>query len=251
MATELHSRDTALKQAQAALIQSEKMAAFGQLGAGFAHEIKNPLAGILGLVQIHLRHAEPGTPMHQGLQTMEKETKRCKAIIDNLLKFARQEKVALEPTDIAKVVEDSAAIMRHQLGIHQVELAVEIEPSLPPVMANGNQLQQVLMNLILNAQQAMKKEGKVTLSARRHAHRLRLEVKDTGPGIPKELQLRIFEPFFTTKPAGEGTGLGLSVTFGIVKDHGGEISVSSEPGQGTTFVIDLPLEAAGEMRAAA
>jgi len=252
MTSELRARELQLQQAQAQLLQSEKMAAFGQLGAGFAHEIKNPLAGILGLVQINLRHAAAGTPLRQALETMEKETKRCKAIIDNLLRFARQEKVAHEPTDLRKVLDDVAAIMRHQLGLHQVELAVEVPPDLPQIVGNANQLQQVLMNLVLNAQQATKgKPGHVWLSAVRPSPgRVQVRVRDDGPGIPQDIQRRIFEPFFTTKQAGEGTGLGLSVSFGIVKDHHGDIWVESQPEQGTTFFIDLPERPASAAMAA-
>ncbi len=243
MATELDDRENALKQAQVQLIQSEKLAAFGQLGAGIAHEVKNPLAGIQGVVQLSLRKCEEGSPFQQTLQIIEKETKRCRTIIDNLLKFARQEAVALAPTEIGTVITDAAAIMRHQLELKNVKLEAAADENLPLVKANGNQLQQVLMNLILNAQQAMAgKDGHVQVTAHEKAPgRVEIRVQDDGPGIPKDIQARIFEPFYTTKPAGQGTGLGLSVSFGIVRDHGGEISVESEPGSGTCFVISLPV----------
>lgn len=246
MAMELLQREAALKTAQAQLVQSEKMAAFGQLGAGIAHEVKNPLAGILGMAQIYGRQAEAGGPIQQAMATIEKETKRCKTIIDNLLKFARQEKVHLEPTDVGLVIQDAASIMRHQLELKGVKLETEVDEGLPQIDASANQLQQIFMNLMLNAQQAMEgRPGHVLVTARREQPgTVVLRVKDDGPGIPKHIQQRIFEPFFTTKPAGQGTGLGLSVTFGIVRDHGGAITVESEPGQGTTFVITLPESAA-------
>jgi signal transduction histidine kinase len=243
MAAGLTSREEALQQAQAQLIQSEKMAAFGQLGAGIAHEVKNPLAGILGYVQLSLRKVDGASPLHGNLKIIEKETKRCKEIIDNLLKFARQEKVSFEPMDINRVVEETAALMDHQLGIHQIRLEKELAPDLPPVLGNANQIQQVLMNLMINAEQAMEgNPGRIRLSTSRSSSgRIEIRVSDTGPGIPAEIQKKLFEPFFTTKPAGKGTGLGLSVTYGIIKEHKGDIRVESEPGRGAMFIIEFPV----------
>jgi signal transduction histidine kinase len=242
MATELDTRERALKTAQAALIQSEKMAAFGQLGAGIAHEVKNPLAGIQGIVQLALRQTDTAHPLREPLTIVEKETKRCRAIIDNLLKFARQEKTVHQATDVGKVIEDSAAIMNHQLAIHGVQIERDVAPNLPKIAGNANQLQQVLMNLILNADQAFEgKPGVVRLEAAPTPDGgVEMRVRDNGPGIPEAIRVRIFEPFFTTKPAGAGTGLGLSVSCGIIKDHQGRIEVASNPGQGTTFTITLP-----------
>lgn len=242
MASELNAREKALLAAQAQLIQSEKLAAFGQLGAGIAHEVKNPITGILGYVQLSLRKVEPETPLHNNLKIIEKETRRCKAIIDNLLKFTRQEKAAREPVEVNRVAEDTAALVDHQLGMHQVRLEKDLAENLPRVLGNANQLQQVLLNIILNAEQAMEgKPGTIRIeTAGREDGRVEIRVRDTGPGIPKEIQARLFEPFFTTKPVGEGTGLGLSVTYGIIKDHKGEVLVESEPGQGATFIIRLP-----------
>jgi len=204
--------------------------------------VKNPLAGILGITQLSLRGVEGGHPLQKNLLIIEKETKRCKTIIENLLKFARQEQVAFDAVDIPQVVADAVAIVDHQLGIHSIRVEQDLEPGLPDCQGNANQLQQVLMNLMINAQQAMAgSSGTLKLSARRgERDGVELRVSDTGPGIPKEIQGRIFDPFFTTKPAGEGTGLGLSVTYGIVKEHGGEIRLESEEGEGTTFVITLP-----------
>lgn len=246
MATELQTREDALKEAQAKLVQSEKMSAFGQLSAGIAHEVKNPLAGILGYTQLSMRKLEKDSPLHKNLEIIEKETKRTKTIIDNLMKFARQEKAMQEPIDINKVVEDAMAIVNHQLTINQVNPHMELAQPLPRIIGNANQLQQVLMNLMINAQQSMDgKPGEVKVSTRLLDSRgVEIRVSDTGPGIPKEIQAKIFEPFFTTKPIGKGTGLGLSVTFGIIRDHKGEIRVESEPGQGATFIIELPMGAA-------
>ncbi|MBJ6751301.1 sensor histidine kinase [Geomonas anaerohicana] len=246
MAVELKHREQALKDLYGQLVQSEKMAAFGALGAGIAHEVKNPLAGILGITQLSLRGVESGHPLEKNLHIIEKETKRCKTIIENLLKFARQEQVEFGEVDMAQVVADALAIVDHQLGINSVKVEQVVEPGLPACRGNANQLQQVLMNLMINAQQAMGgTAGVVRLSARRlEEGGLELRVSDNGPGIPKEIQAKIFDPFFTTKPAGQGTGLGLSVSYGIVKDHGGEIRLESEEGVGTTFIITLPAPAA-------
>jgi signal transduction histidine kinase len=242
MASELDTREKALKEAQAQLLQSEKMAAFGQLGAGIAHEVKNPLTGILGCAQLAMLEVEEGSRMQANLEIIEKESERCKTIIENLLKFARHEKTKLEITDVNRVIRDAAAIVNHQLEMNQVHLEVELQGDLPPVKANGNQLQQVIMNLMINAQQAMDGEpGQVTVASTcPDDGNIQISVRDTGPGMPEEVRTKIFEPFFTTKEAGKGTGLGLSVSYGIVRDHEGEIEVRSEPGEGAEFVIRLP-----------
>ncbi len=246
MGTELRKREHDLRHAQAQLVQSEKMAAFGQLGAGIAHEVKNPLAGVLALVQLTSRSMPEGDPTRTAFATIEKETKRCRTIIDNLLRFARPEKVAREPVSIATIVADTVALTRHSIAMHGIELRVEVPETLPPVHASANQIQQVLMNLIMNAEQAMESRGRglVTITAAGAADGfVEVRIADDGPGIPKQALDRIFEPFFTTKPAGKGTGLGLSVSFGIVRDHGGTIQAKSDPDRGATFVVRLPVRA--------
>jgi predicted Zn finger-like uncharacterized protein len=242
MTSELDSREKALQDAQAALVQSEKMAAFGQLGAGIAHEVKNPLAGILGLTQLSLRKAEEDTPIHKNLAIIEKEANRCTTIIQNLLKFARQEKVAFDSVDINRVALDAMAIVEHQLEMHKVKLRKNLAAAIPAITGNANQIQQVLINLMINAQQAMDgNPGEVTLSTMSsNASHIQVQVSDNGPGIPNELQAKIFEPFFTTKEVGKGTGLGLSVSYGIIKEHDGDIQVESSPDNGTSFTIIFP-----------
>ena len=159
------------------------------------------------------------------------------------MKFARPEKVAYEPVMVNRVVEDTKALLDHQLGIHQVQLEAKLATDLPPITGNANQLQQVLMNLVINAQQALDgQRGTVRIvTSLSSPDRVEIRVSDTGPGIPKEIQEKLFEPFFTTKPAGKGTGLGLSVTYGIIRDHKGEIRVESEPGEGADFIIRFPV----------
>ncbi len=242
MASELDVREKALKESQTALIHSEKMAAFGQLGAGIAHEVKNPLAGILGFAQLALRKLEKDNPLYENLAMIEKEAKRSKTIIENLLKFARQEKVVFDKIAINLVVEESVTIVRHQLELNKVKLEKELTPDLPPIDGNANQLQQVLMNLFINAQQAMEgNPGRIKVSTRLLSpDTVEVRVSDSGPGMSGDVQMKIFEPFFTTKPSGKGTGLGLSVSYGIIKEHRGDIRVESIPGEGATFIITLP-----------
>ncbi len=243
MAHELGEREKALEESQAALIQSEKMSAFGQLSAGIAHEVKNPLAGILGYTQLSLKKMEDNPAIYKNLKIIEKETRRCNSIIENLMKFARQDKPELSPLVLNDVIEDSLVLVDHQLGISQVQLEKDLADGLPGVRGDANQLIQVLMNIMINAQQAMDGEpGTITVtSGSPNAGVVEIRIADTGPGIPEEARKKIFEPFFTTKEAGKGTGLGLAVTYGIIEDHGGDIRVESEPGEGATFIITLPV----------
>lgn len=249
MTNELRERDVKLAGANAALVQSEKLAAFGQLGAGIAHEVKNPLAGILGYTQLTLRKLDENSPFKKNLKIIETETRRCTEIISNLLRFARQESASTEPTDINAVVDAALRIVDHQLGVNNVNITKELGSNLPTCDANANQLQQAIINFAINAQQAMGAEGG-ELSVRTHSGvsgELIIEIQDDGPGIPEDIRSKIFDPFFTTKPAGKGTGLGLSVTYGIIKDHGGDIQIEDPPDGGTRFIVSLPT---GAMKAA-
>ena len=222
-----------------------KRQAFGQLGAGIAHEVKNPLAGILGYAQLTLRKLDEDSPFRKNLDVIEKETRRCTEIIGNLLKFARQEATETKITDMNEVVDAALTIVDHQLSINNVKITRELDLKLPEIHASANQLQQVIMNFAINAQQAMGEDGG-NLIVRTHTNNdgaVVVEVEDDGPGIPKDIRANIFDPFFTTKPAGQGTGLGLSVTYGIVRDHGGDIRIEDPPGGGTRFVVTLPVKA--------
>lgn len=245
MAMELTEREEALKRAQGQLAQSEKLAALGELGAAIAHEVKNPLAGILGCAQLSLRKPGDRESVERNLKLIDKETKRCKSIVENLLKFARPEKPEMASIAINDVVSDTVSIVRHQLEMHSVALELDLAAELPPIHGNANQLQQVLMNLVINAQQAMSTGGHVTISTTLLEGVVSLRVRDDGPGMSEEVRQKVFDPFFTTKPRGVGTGLGLSVSFGIVRDHKGEIVVESEAGEGTEFIISLPIAAPG------
>lgn len=242
MVNELHEREQSLKKAQLALVQSEKMAAVGTLSAGLAHEVKNPLSAVLGYAQLAKRKLPDDSPLQDHLDTIESETRRCNDIIGNLMQFSRQEKGELTEISANDVVEKSIGIVDHQLALGNVRISTDLAPDIPAILGNSNQLQQVLMNLAINAQQAMGDDGgTVTIKTRVDGDSVLVIVDDTGPGIDKDVAAKIFEPFYTTKPAGQGTGLGLSVTYGIVKDHDGDISVETSDTGGARFVVRLPL----------
>ena len=244
MADELMERESSLKKAQHALVQSEKMAAVGTLSAGLAHEVKNPLSAVLGYAQLSKRKLDQPEALEKHLDIIETETKRCNEIISNLMQFSRQEKGEHTQISVNDVVEKSMAIVDHQLSLKNVRIESELTGNMPQICGNANQLQQVLMNLMINAQQAIGDDGgTVELATLHKSQSVLITVSDTGPGMDDEVAKKIFEPFFTTKPAGKGTGLGLSVTYGIIKDHGGEISVQRASSGGAKFVIELPLDA--------
>lgn len=251
---ELEEALKTLKETQAQLIQVEKMAAVGQLAAGVAHELNNPLGGILGYSQFALEKIK-GKPMDQFgqqdvgdllqyLEDIEQQTKRCRSIIQNLLKFSRaSRKEEFEPTDVNQVLKETLAFTKHQVEKRRVKLVESLDDCLPLIMGHPSQLQQVFTNLILNAIQAMPQGGSLNISAGagRDPEFIQITFTDTGVGISEENLDKIFEPFFSTKKVGEGTGLGLSVSYGLIKNHGGEIKVASEKTQGTTFTVMLPV----------
>ena len=240
----LRDRDEKLRLANAALVQSEKMAAIGQLSAGLAHEVKNPLAGILGFAQLSKRKIDDPAALRNNLDVIERETRRCSEIIGSLMQFARQERPERRPTDVTAAVQHAISIVDHQLSLKKVTIVQDLAPALPDVLGNANQLEQALINLMINAQQAMQPDGgKVTVRTAYTGGQVRVSVEDTGPGVPEDIRQRIFEPFFTTKKVGQGTGLGLSVTYGLIKDHGGEITVGSGSTGGALFTITLPAQA--------
>lgn len=243
MSSELQIREEKLQQANIALVQSEKMSAFGQLSAGIAHEVKNPLTGILGYAQLAIRQLDKDNPLQKNLQIIEKETRRCKSIIENLMKFARAEKAEFAALNVNEAVENALAIVNHQLSMNRITITTNLASDLPLVFGNANQLEQVVMNILINAQQAMKgNKGEVSVVTKSNKNQfVEICIKDTGPGIPPDIQNKIFEPFFTTKKAGEGTGLGLSVSYGIIKEHQGDIQIKSSPSNGTLFTISLPV----------
>ncbi len=251
---ELENALKSLKETQAQLIQVEKMAAVGQLAAGVAHELNNPLGGILGysqfaLEKIHQKETsrftqEDNAVFLQYLKDIEQQTKRCRSIIQSLLKFSRaSRKEEFELTDIATIIKETLVFTKHQMQKNKVSLVEKLADSLPLISGHPGQLQQVFTNLILNAVQAMPQGGMLTVTSKSGDDSKTVEVSfiDTGGGI-EELNLdKVFEPFFTTKKVGEGTGLGLSVSYGLIKNHGGEIKVESKKDKGTIFTVILPV----------
>ncbi len=239
-------RTQELEAAQARLIQSEKLASLGQLAASIAHEINNPLTGVLTYARLLARKLGTDIPEGEGrraaqrqLALVERETERCCAIVRNLLEFARQREPKVEPLDVKGVVGEALSLVGNRLTIQGIELERRLG-ALPEVAADAGQLRQVFVNILLNACEAMGTGGRLTVTSHVDAAGDGVEVAigDTGPGIPPELLGRIFDPFFTTKE--KGTGLGLSVAYGIVQRHGGRIDVRSRPGEGTTMRVWLP-----------
>jgi two-component system NtrC family sensor kinase len=243
-----------LKRAQAALVQSEKLSSLGRLSASIAHEINNPLAGILTFAKLCIRTLDAGSPddatrkdLVRNLALVQRETERCSAIVRNLLDFARDRPLALHEVQVNAVVDEALQLITHQLAIQGVGLDKRLSP-VPQVLADFGQLRQAVVNVALNAVEAMGKGGTLSLATRPAAGGgVEIVISDTGPGIQKEHLAHVFEPFFTTKE--KGTGLGLSVVYGIVQRHHGRIDVDSEPGRGTTFTIALPPASAGERAA--
>jgi PAS domain S-box-containing protein len=228
------------------LQHAEKMASIGLLAAGVAHEVNTPLTGISSYTQMLREQINTADLRYPLLEKIEKQTFRAAKIINNLLNFARSGGVDLEPVDVNKVLYDVISLLEHQLEKTRIKVRREFAEHLPRVRGNENRLQQVFFNLILNARDAMPSGGWLTLATQADDDTVIVEVKDTGTGIKREHIKRIYDPFFTTKGIGRGTGLGLSVSYGILQEHGGGIFVDSVPGQGTTFQVALPALAVSE-----
>ena len=244
MAASLLDRDEQLRQrAQQTIMQSERLATVGQLAAGVAHELNNPLGGILLYANLLLEKAKPGDPIREDLQVIVRETERCRNIVRGLLDFSRQTKLEMTVTDLNKIITTTLDLVATQAIFKGVTVTRNLSPLLPKVMVDVGQMQQVFINIIMNAAEAMGGNGSLEVStavAEGNRHVV-TSIRDTGPGIPEEIRGKIFDPFFTTKPLGKGTGLGLSIAFGIVRKHNGIIEVETEVGKGTTFHIKLPV----------
>ena len=232
-----------LEESQEQLIQAEKLTSLGQLAASIAHEINNPLAGVLVYIQLLLKKvtgdAFKSEEALSYLSKMETEIGRCSRIIRNLLDFARQTEPMLRLVDVNQVIEQVLAMVSRQAQLQKVEVVREFSPSLPKVMADFGQLQQIFTNLALNGIQAMPEGGRLSVRSSAVDSEVRVDVQDTGCGISKEDMGKLFTPFFTTKVKGKGVGLGLAVVHGIIEKHKGRITVQSEVGKGTTFSVYL------------
>ena len=233
------------KMLQEQLIQSEKMSAIGQLVSGVAHELNNPLAGISAFAQLLLAEKRFPPDQRTAAETIYSEARRASRIVQNLLTFARQHKAEKVQTTINQVLDDTLELRGYELRVRGIDVRREYDESLPDTMADAHQLQQVFLNLITNAEQAMEQRDghhhRLTVRTRRNAEAIRIEVEDTGAGIPANLIERIFNPFFTTKPTGSGTGLGLSISLGIVREHEGRIWAENAPQGGARFVVEIPV----------
>lgn len=232
-----------LQETQLQLLQSEKMASLGKLAAGVAHQINNPLGGILIYSSLLLEEMGDHDPRRHDLERIVEEAARCKEIVKDLLEFARQTESRMEPTDINRAIERGLSLLVNQALFHNICIVKELDPDLPLISGNPGQLNQAFMNIILNAAEAMSGRGTLTVRTSRPPENevVRVEFTDTGCGIPEEIISRIFDPFFTTKEVGKGTGLGLSMSYRIVEDHNGRIEAKSRVGEGTTFTIELPI----------
>jgi two-component system NtrC family sensor kinase len=223
------------------LFHAEKMSAVGQLAGGVAHEINNPLGGILAFAQLMSRDAHRGAEDQESLRLITDAAVRAKKIVESLLRFSRrpreEEKGAVV---LSQVVDDALFLLQSQLKEGRLELVREYEEAV--ALANANQIQQIVVNLVVNAVQALAGNGRITVATGPAGPgRVRLLVADSGPGIKPEVARRIFEPFFTTKPEGQGTGLGLSICYQIAEEHGGSIRLEPGPDQGACFVLELPV----------
>jgi two-component system NtrC family sensor kinase len=250
----VEKRTQELRIAEAESARTEKLASVGLLAAGIAHELNNPLTGVLTFTTLLRKKMPDGSMDAEDLDLVIRETKRCAAIIRRLLDFAREKTPEKKFTDLNQVIEDTVRIIERPASFRDVEIATELDRDLPQVWVDADLIKQVVMNILVNAQHAIEHEGSITVRTRRLAEAkspepgeepvpmAEIAIIDTGCGIPEKNLKRIFDPFFTSKEVGKGTGLGLSVSHGIIRSHGGSIEVDSTVGKGSTFRIYLPLK---------
>ena len=239
-----------LTDAQEQIVWAEKLSSLGKLAATIAHEINNPLAGVLNYVRLMIKllkrnHMSQDVleKISEYLNIIDSEIARCGDIVKDLLAFARRTKITIESNSIEDIINKTLTLISHELEMKEIQVKKNIEPNLPKTKCDFKQIQQVLLNLVYNASEAMKKGGLLTITASRAKETeplLKITVSDTGTGIAKKNQEKIFDPFFATKEEGKGVGLGLSVAYGIIAKHNGKISVESDPGKGSTFIVHLP-----------
>jgi two-component system NtrC family sensor kinase len=240
----VQEKTAAIHRAQAQLIHSEKLASLGRMAAGVAHEINSPLTGIVTFGHLLLKKFPPGSEENEDIQVIIEQANRCSTIIKGLLGFARASTAEKAPTNINDVINHSLNIVRNKADFFNIKIVTVFDDYLSKVRADSSQLQQVFLNMIMNAADAIEGKGTITMTTRNIRDNsgdwVEIEFRDTGPGIDDENLAKIFEPFFTTKPVGKGTGLGLAVSHGIIHEHGGSISVKTKQGEGTSFFIKLP-----------
>ena len=240
---ELEETVTRLKTTQAQLVQSEKLSAIGEFVAGVTHELNNPLTSVLGFSEL-LQRTNVDERQQRFIDRIAQSACRCQKIVQSLLSFARQHQPERKSTNANALIDAVLEIMTYEMRTSNIEVVAQLDPALPNVLADAHQLQQVFLNLVNNARQAMEAHqpsGRLRIRSESLYERIRITFQDNGPGIAEENLGRIFDPFFTTKEAGKGTGLGLSLSYGIIQEHGGTISVQSKLGQGALFTIELPV----------
>ncbi|MGC8720199.1 MAG: sensor histidine kinase, partial [Thermodesulforhabdaceae bacterium] len=230
----------------------DKMIALGKLVASAVHEINNPLSGIHALARLMKNRLEDPNPLSDDerqqfyyyLQLIDQESARCSNIVSNLLSFSRQQKMERRYFDVNELIQRVILLSKHKMDLQHIQVITELQENLPQAYGDPGQIQQCLINLVFNAVEAMPDGGTLTIKSSYEDFRkqIRIDVIDTGHGIPKELISQIFEPFFSTKGKDKGVGLGLSVVYGIIKEHRGSIYVVSEPGKGSDFIVRLPCE---------
>ena len=231
-----------LEKTQVQLLQADKMASLGKLAAGVAHQINNPLGGITLFARLILEEHDLPPGAREDIQRILKDAERCRDTVKELLEFARQTRYEMRPTDINRAINRTLFLLENQTLFQNITVNRHLAPNLPPVRGDIQQLGHLLMNVILNAAQAMRGAGTLTIRSKpsEDDSRAIIEIADTGPGIPADILPHIFEPFFTTKEEGQGTGIGLSLVYGIVENHRGAIRACGSHPHGTCFVIELP-----------
>ncbi len=231
-------------------LQTEKLSALGRMAAGIAHEINNPLTGIL-LYSTNLlkKSPEPG-PLKEGLEVIVHETIRCRSIIKELLEFSRDKEPKKSLSNINQIITKALTILENEFRLQHIQIEKKLSEDLPDILLDANQMEQVFVNLLLNAVEAVQQEGTISVSSCMNVEKksVQIEISDSGPGIPPEHLNKIFEPFFSTKP--KGTGLGLAVSYGIIRSHQGSIRLSSRPGESARFTIEIPIHSAAPARIA-
>jgi two-component system, NtrC family, sensor kinase len=230
-----------LREKQSQLVEAEKLAGIGKLAAGIAHEINNPLTSVLTFSNLMLEQCPPSDPRHDKLKLMVRETDRARTIVRQLLNFGRESVIKPEKININQPVTEITESLAAQEAFKGIDLSMRLAENLPQVYADPAQLGQVVLNILLNAIHAITPPGTIEVSTRLADKNVEVVFTDSGKGIPEEHMHKIFDPFFSTKAATKGTGLGLAVSYGIIKKHGGEIAVDSAVGKGTTFTVRLPI----------
>ena len=246
---EVENKTRDLRRAQAQIIQSEKLSSLGLLAAGVAHELNSPLMGILTFAHLLAKKFPDNTPEREDLAVIISQTDRCATIIRQLLDFAREHSSERKEEDLHAVLERAITLVEHQAFYHDVRIERDFDPDVPAILMDASEMQQVFLNLLVNAGEAMAEGGSLTIrtcvTISPAAEEVQIVFRDTGVGIAPDTINRVFDPFFTSKDVGKGTGLGLAVSYGIIQRHGGGIDVESSPGQGATFTMTLPIHGRG------